>query len=191
MQRQIKSLSILIVLLFISYSGFAQLGFGIRLGGNLTGTEGSAFQSRKRIGFQAGADLAFKFHEKIAIQAEPTYHLLRLANHAHAANHPQGISGGKRVLRYINVPVLLKLNLTKGLALLAGPDLNHLLNADVHRLNNGQQAFKKRPNVGYMLGVDLGNLYFRYRNMRQYNTIIDNADAQIKQFQLGFKWTII
>lgn len=190
MSSKIKSLVALIAVLFIGQSSFAQLGLGIRVGGNLTGTDGSAFQSRKRIGFQAGADLTFKFHEKIAIQAEPTYHLLRVASHTYAPDNPQGISAGRRSLRYINVPLLLKLHLTNGFALLGGPDLNQLLNVDVHRLNNEAEAFTKRPNVGYMLGIDLGNLYFRYRNMRRYNTVIDNGDAQINQFQLGFKWSI-
>ena len=62
---------------------------------------------------------------------------------------------------------------------------------DVHRLNNGAQAFVRRPNVGYMLGIDLGNVYFRYRNMRRYNNIIENGHAQLNQFQLGLKWSII
>ncbi|MFD2966338.1 outer membrane beta-barrel protein [Sphingobacterium bambusae] len=191
MLRTIKLFAPSMLLLFISHSSFAQLGFGIRLGGNLTGTDGSAFQARKRIGFQAGADLSFKFHDKIAIQAEPTYHLLRVSNHDYSPNEAHGISGGRRALRYINVPLLLKLNLTSGLALLAGPDLNHLINVDVHRLNNGAQAFVRRPNVGYMLGIDLGNVYFRYRNMRRYNNIIENGHAQLNQFQLGLKWSII
>ncbi|MGE8241325.1 MAG: hypothetical protein ACN6PD_01355, partial [Sphingobacterium sp.] len=59
-----------------THKALAQFGMGLRAGGNLSGTNGSAFRSGKRIGFQIGGDLSYHFNKNIALQAEPVYNLM-------------------------------------------------------------------------------------------------------------------
>ncbi|WP_293943580.1 MULTISPECIES: outer membrane beta-barrel protein [unclassified Sphingobacterium] len=169
---------------------FAQFGMSIRAGGNLSSTNGSAFHSNKKIGFQIGGDLTYHFDKNIALQAEPAYNLIRIRNNDQTAQRAHGIGAGTRKLAYMSVPLYLKLNFTRTIAILGGLDFNFLLNDDRYKLNNGENAFRSRPRTGYSLGAELGGLYFRYRKFNRTNNIIDNWTADIEQYQLGFKFEL-
>lgn len=168
----------------------AQFGMGLRAGGNLSGTNGSAFRSGKRIGFQIGGDLRYHFNKNIALQAEPAYNLMRIRNNDQTAESEYGIGAGTRKLEYMSVPLYLKVNFTRTIAIMGGLDFNFLLNDDRYKLNNGANAFRSKPRTGYSLGAELGKVYFRYRKFNRTNDIIDNWTADIEQYQLGLKFEL-
>ncbi|MGE8378875.1 MAG: outer membrane beta-barrel protein [Sphingobacterium sp.] len=173
-----------------THKALAQFGMGLRAGGNLSGTNGSAFRSGKRIGFQIGGDLRYHFNKNIALQAEPVYNLMRIRNNDQTAESEYGIGAGTRKLEYMSVPLYLKVNFTRTIAIMAGLDFNFLLNDDRYKLNNGENAFRGKPRTGYSLGAELGKVYFRYRKFNRTNDIIDNWTADIEQYQLGLKFEL-
>jgi len=165
---------------------YAQMGFGLRLGGNISRADGHAFGGH-RMGYQLGGDLIFPLNSKMDIQVEPTYNLTRIRVNENTASLSGGLSKGTRSLKYLNTPVYLKINFTGKFSILGGLDLNILLNDDAYKLNDGTAAFNSRTRIGYAFGLDLGSLYFRYRQFKKNNKIVDNWDAAIDQYQLGFK----
>lgn len=173
-----------------THDALAQFGMGLRTGGNLSGTNGSAFRSGKRIGFQIGGDLRYHFNKNIALQAEPVYNLMRIRNNDQTAESEYGIGAGTRKLEYMSVPLYLKVNFTRTIAIMGGLDFNFLLNDDRYKLNNGENAFRSKPRTGYSLGAELGKVYFRYRKFNRTNDIIDNWTADIEQYQLGIKFEL-
>lgn len=173
-----------------THDALAQFGMGLRAGGNLSGTNGSAFRSGKRIGFQIGGDLRYHFNKNIALQAEPVYNLMRIRNNDQTAEREYGIGAGTRKLEYMSVPLYLKVNFTRTIAIMGGLDFNFLLNDDRYKLNNGENAFRSKPRTGYSLGAELGKVYFRYRKFNRTNDIIDNWTADIEQYQLGLKFEL-
>ncbi|MDF2478951.1 MAG: hypothetical protein K0S24_4434 [Sphingobacterium sp.] len=173
-----------------THKALAQFGMGFRAGGNLSGTNGSAFRSGKRIGFQIGGDLRYHFNKNIALQAEPVYNLMRIRNNDRTAESEYGIGAGTRKLKYMSVPLYLKVNFTRTIAIMGGLDFNFLLNDDRYKLNNGENAFRSKPRTGYSLGAELGKVYFRYRKFNRTNDIIDNWTADIEQYQLGLKFEL-
>lgn len=165
---------------------YGQMGFGLRLGGNISRASGNAFGAN-RMGHQLGGDLIFGLNSKMDIQVEPSYNLTRIRVNDNTASLSGGLSKGTRSLKYLNTPVYLKVNFTRKFSILGGLDLNMLLNDDAYKLNDGKPAFNSRTRIGYALGIDLGALYFRYRQFKKNNKIVDNWDAHIDQYQLGFK----
>lgn len=165
---------------------YGQMGFGLRVGGNISRANGNAFGAN-RMGYQLGADLIFGLNSKMDIQFEPSYNLTRIRVNDNTASLSGGLSKGTRSLKYLNTPAYLKVNFTRKFSILGGLDLNMLLNDDTYKLNDGTPAFNSRTRIGYALGIDLGALYFRYRQFKKNNKIVDNWDAHIDQYQLGFK----
>ena len=165
---------------------YGQIGFGLRVGGNISRASGNAFGAN-RMGYQLGGDLIFGLNSKMDIQVEPSYNLTRIRVNDNTASLSGGLSKGTRSLKYLNTPVYLKVNFTRKFSILGGLDLNMLLNDDAYKLNDGKPAFNSRTRIGYALGIDLGALYFRYRQFKKNNKIVDNWDAHIDQYQLGFK----
>lgn len=176
--------------LLSTHQASAQLGMSIKAGGNLSGTNGAAFRSSKRVGFQIGGDLTYHFNDNIALQAEPAYNLIRIRNNDQTAQRAYGIGAGTRKLEYMSVPLYLKVNFTRVIAIMGGLDFNFLLNDDRYKLNNGDNAFRSRPRTGYSFGAELGRVYFRYRKFNRTNNIIDNWNADIEQYQLGYKFEL-
>lgn len=182
---------IFIPILLSINSANAQVGFGLLAGGNLSRAEGEAFSSKKRIGYQAGIALSYSFTPQVALQLEPTYTAVKTRTNDDTRWISDGIAPGNQTLKYANVPLYLRLNFTKGIAVLAGPDINWLINQDDYMLNNNTPAFRDRTKFGITLGANLGALYFRYKMIRRNNNIVNNWGAQIEQFQLGLKMDII
>ena len=168
----------------------AQLGMGIRAGGNLSSGHGTAFQSGKKLGYHIGGHLTYHFNKTIALQAEPVYNLIRIRNNEQTAQRDQGIGAGTRKLEYISAPLYLKLNFTERIAIMAGLDFNFLMNDNRYKLNNGENAFRHQPRTGYSLGAEIGGLYFRYRKFNRTTNIVENWTAAIEQYQLGYKFDL-
>lgn len=168
----------------------AQVGLGVRAGGNLSSTNGTGFYSSKRIGYQLGGHVNYHFNKNLALQAEPAYNLVRIRNNETTAQREHGIGAGTRKLEYINVPLYLKISFTSTVAIMGGLDFNFLLNDDRYKLNNGANAFRSKTRTGYSLGAEIGGVYFRYRKFNRTNNIVDNWTADIEQYQLGYKFDL-
>ncbi|NGM65694.1 outer membrane beta-barrel protein [Sphingobacterium sp. SGR-19] len=183
---------ILITFLYLAvvYQGFSQVGLGIKLGGNLSGAEAPSFRSSKRLGFQVGAVVSYHFRPNMAIQTEPTFNLTRVRANSETVYETKGIGKGNKALRFFDLPVLYRLDITPRFALLGGVELNSLLNEDKYRLNNGDQAFKDGTRLGYTVGLELGKFYFRYRGFERSTNVHRSWTTAIQQYQVGLRWNI-
>ena len=115
--KLIIKIFVILFLLNLQLNAYAQFGFGLRGGGNLSGTNSSLFGSSKRIGYQFGFDLMYSFHKNLAISIEPVYNLTKFKVDDRTSSTNQGVPWGTHSLRYINVPVYLKLSITRGLSI--------------------------------------------------------------------------
>jgi hypothetical protein len=83
---------------------------------------------RHRTDFQAGLFADIPFSERVGLQPELLY--------SRQGFNLGGNSLGTVSLHYLSVPVLLKLRLTDGLSVLAGPQVSYLANARIGVLGN-------------------------------------------------------
>ncbi|TDS10970.1 outer membrane beta-barrel protein [Sphingobacterium paludis] len=188
--KQCRHLLILIFSLLYAPTLLAQIGLGIRLGGNLSNANGDGFRSAQKIGFQAGAALRVDITKLLAVQAEPSFNITRIRANDRTAMYPEGIQKGTKSLHYFNLPVLLKLKITPSFALLGGVEFSSLINDDKYRLNNGAPAFRSDVRFGHSLGVELSRFYFRYRGLKRPSDVHGNWHADIEQYQLGMKFDL-
>ena len=67
---------------------YGQMGFGLRVGGNISRASGNAFGAN-RMGYQLGGDLIFGLNSKMDIQVEPSYNLTRIRVNDNTAPFPE------------------------------------------------------------------------------------------------------
>ena len=183
---------LLLVLYFAVINGcFSQVGIGVKLGGNLSAADAVSFRSSKRIGFQLGAVASYHFRSNMAIQVEPTFNLTRLRANAETSHEPTGIGKGNKALQFFDLPILFRLDISPKFALLAGANVNSLLNEEKYLLVNQEEAFKRGVRLGYTVGVELGKFYFRYLGFDRQTNIHRSWTATIHQYQVGIKWDIL
>lgn len=183
-------LVLLLLLLIPTENVFSQIGAGIKLGGNLSHADGLSFRSTNRVGFQVGGIVSYHFRPNMAIQVEPTYNVTRVRTNSETVDQVNGITKGNKALQFFDLPVLFKLDVTSGFALLGGLEFNKLLNEDKYILNNGEMVFNKGSRLGYTFGLELGKFYFRYRNVERKTGIHRNWNTIISQYQIGLKWNL-
>ncbi|MBD1433424.1 outer membrane beta-barrel protein [Sphingobacterium sp. DN00404] len=183
---------LVLTLLFLTSlsEGFSQVGVGVKVGGNLSDADALSFRSSKRLGFQVGMAVSYHFRPNMAIQAEPTFNLTRIRANSETVHETKGIDKGNKALHFFDLPVLFRLDVTSGFALLGGVEFNSLLNADRYRLNNSDQAFKSGIRLGYTVGLELGKFYFRYRGFERSTEVHRSWTTAIQQYQVGVKWNI-
>lgn len=181
---------LLLFLLIPTKETFSQIGAGIKFGGNLSHADGLSFRSANRVGFQVGGIVSYHFKPIMAIQVEPTYNVTRIRTNSETVDQIDGIAKGNKALQFFDLPVLFKLDVTSGFALLGGLEFNKLLNEDKYLLNNGEMVFNKGSRLGYTFGLELGKFYFRYRNVERKTGIYRNWNTIISQYQIGLKWNL-
>ena len=115
-----KNASLFLVFIFISSFGFSQeVDLGIKAGANfssITDTDGLS----NKTGFLAGVFVGAKFGDKIGIQADLLY-----------SQQGAEFDVGSFDLTYVNVPVVLKYYLFKGLNIQAGPQFGFIVDDDI------------------------------------------------------------
>ncbi|TYR37591.1 PorT family protein [Sphingobacterium phlebotomi] len=183
---------LLLILLFLTIGNqsFSQIGLGVKLGGNLSGADALSFRSSKRLGFQVGAAVSYHFRPNMAIQVEPTFDVTRVRANSETVHETNGIDKGNKTLHFFDLPVLFRLDVTSGFALLGGIEFNSLLNEDKYRLNNNEYAFKEGTRLGYTVGLELGKFYFRYRGFERSTNVYRSWTTTIQQYQAGVRWDI-
>lgn len=187
---KLRIIQLFVLIFFISTKTEAQVNMGVLGGLNLSNSDGQNFRSSNRIGLQVGGFLTYHFTDHIAIQGEPSFNITRLRSKNVSSDHPNEIPKGTKSLQYFNFPVLFKLKITPGFALLAGGEFNKLLNDKDYSLVNGDPAFKSGQRLGYSLGLELGKIYFRYRGLEKFSQANNSSNAQINQYQIGMRWTL-
>src|SRR5690625_3614433 len=107
--------------LFIGFSGFSQgVDLGVKVGANFANIA-DASGLKNKSGLQAGIFGGVKFSNAVGIQADLLY----------SQQGAKGKKGGEYDLKNINVPVVLKYYLFRGLNLQAGPQFGFLVDGQI------------------------------------------------------------
>lgn len=115
-----KRFASIVFILIIGFSTQAQgLDLGIKAGANFSNiTDASNFDSKT--GFVAGIFVGIKFSDKFALQPELLY-----------SQQGAEFETGDFDLTYVNVPVIFKYYLVKGLNIQAGPQFGFVVDDDI------------------------------------------------------------
>jgi hypothetical protein len=144
-----KKISLLIVsILFFSFGAHAQgIDLGIKGGVNFSNiTDASGLSNRT--GFVFGAFAGIKFNDKLGIQGDLLY------SQQGAELDPEAID-----LNYVNIPVVLRYFIFKGLNLQAGPQFGFVIDDNVKEISNNfteAESFDLTGVVGVGYDLPLG-----------------------------------
>jgi len=143
-----KKITVLVAAILISASGFSQsIDLGIKAGVNFANISGapSGVTTKSITGFQAGVFAGLKLGEKIGIQGDLLY-----------SQQGTEFSGTKFDLTYVNVPIVLKYYVFKGLNLQGGPQFGFAVSDNIKELSGGGLETKTMDISGIVgLGYDL------------------------------------
>ncbi|MBK5214158.1 MAG: PorT family protein [Flavobacteriaceae bacterium] len=121
-----KKLIVALIAMCIGAAAFSQkLDLGVKAGVNFSQISDIDNLSNKT-GFQAGVFAGIKFGDKIGIQADVLY-----------SQQGAEFNASKFDLNYINIPVVLKVYLIKGLNLQVGPQFGFIVKDEVYQINYG------------------------------------------------------
>ena len=176
------------ILLFSFAAGSAQVQFGLKGGLNFADIRGDFSNGYdSRTGFNSGAFLELPLTKKFSLKPEVVYSLQG------ADLYVENFIDGKIELHYINIPVLAKYNIVKGLFAETGPQIGFLTSSKFKErsagwengdLNVRKTDFSWAFGLGYELPLGLG-INGRY-NLGINTTAPDkNVDQKNSVFQLG------
>ncbi|WP_109299153.1 porin family protein [Aquimarina sp. AU474] len=181
-----KIVLFLLTSIFITAVSQAQeIKFGVKGGLNLSTLSGDSPNISGRTSFHGGAVLEVKFNDKFALQPE----LLYSEQGASAENGQLVNIETKLRLNYINIPILAKYYLTKGLSVEAGPQLGILIDAGVQDTIDGvlqgeEDAKDQFKNIDFSFGFGLGyNLTQHFFTQARYNVGLSNVFEDDNNFE--------
>mgnify|MGYP000408540880 CR=1 FL=1 len=194
-----KKLSIVMFLIAAVAGANAQsLHIGGKLGANITKIDGVSFDDAYQLGYQLGAFAEIDFNKTVGIQPEVLFSQTNSQYSEEFKDIYENIlspAGGDDVkLNYLNIPLLLRINASDKLTLLAGPQFSILMNDDQDLVDNGQAAFKS-GDVNGVAGLQLNwgsfRVYGRYVFGLSDINNIDNQDTwKNNQVQMGVGITL-
>jgi opacity protein-like surface antigen len=124
-----KFLLITMVALLGMATANAQIKFGAKAGANLS-TITDDNDAKLKFGFHVGGFAEFAINDRIAIQPELLYSNQGATSSLTRTIEGIEVNGDQTInLNYINLPVLLKINLVEGLSAEVGPQVGFLLSA--------------------------------------------------------------
>lgn len=172
--------------------------FGVKGGVNFATVTGDDFDSPDmRTSFHVGAVVEFPLADMFSLQAEGVY-----SSKGFKSDIDGGIIGGdgdiEYQLDYIDVPVLAKIYLTKGLSIEAGPQFSFLVNEEIDSdATDDGGDFETDEAKDFDFGIaggltfqtDMG-LFATGRYVYGMTDIIEDADVHNSVFQisLGYKF---
>lgn len=172
--------------------------FGIKGGVNFATVTGDDFDSPDmRTSFHVGAVAEFPLADMFSLQAEGVY-----SSKGFKSNIDGGIIGGdgdiEYQLDYIDVPVLAKIYVTKGLSFEVGPQFSFLVNEEIDSdptddpgdlETNEAENFDFGVAGGLTFQTDMG-LFATGRYTYGMTEIIEDSDAHNSVFQvsIGYKF---
>jgi hypothetical protein len=137
-----KKLILVAIAIFIGTMSFSQeLDLGVKAGVNFSQISDIDNLSSKT-GFQAGVFAGIKFTDKIGIQADVLY-----------SQQGAEFDAGKFDLNYVNIPIVAKIYIIKGLNLQAGPQFGFIVKDEVYQPGNGGGLFKEDAEKSDISGV--------------------------------------
>lgn len=139
-----KKLIVVVIALFIGTTAFSQeIDLGIKAGANFSKISDIEYLSQ-RTGFQAGVFAGIKFNDNVGVQADILYS---------QQGGESEFDATKFDLNYVNVPIVLKIYLIKGLNLQVGPQFGFIVKDEVYRPGNGGGSFKMNTEKSDISGV--------------------------------------
>ncbi len=194
-----NKLSVIVFLILAGAGVNAQsLHVGGKLGANITKIDGVSFDDAYQLGYQLGAFAEIDFNETVGIQPEVLFSQTNSQYSEEFKDIYENIlspAGGDDVkLNYLNIPLLLRINASEKLTLLAGPQFSILMNDEQDLVDNGQTAFKSGDLNG-VAGLQLNwgsfRVYGRYVFGLSDINNIDNQDTwKNNQVQMGVGITL-
>lgn len=144
-----KVFAILVTLFFINCC-YAQVRFGLKVGGNLANVDGFD-QSKMKIGINAGPALQINLAKMFFLQSELLYSIKGARAEATQSN-----SDTKLSLNYINLPILFGYR-AQNFAIKLGPEIGRLLSAKSKM--DGSTIDYSEFYKDFDFGADLGVAY--------------------------------
>ncbi len=178
----------LTAVLLISAASYAQ-GFrlGIKGGTNLTKLSGQSFDNGFKSGYQLGGFMEIDFSKSIGIQPEVLFNETSGRTATTLGSAFTTVQDVK--LNYLSIPVLLRLNATKMLTFVVGPQYSILINPHETTLQNGQDAFKSGDFAavgGLQINLSAFRIYGRYViGLNNINDVANQDSWKSQQIQLG------
>jgi opacity protein-like surface antigen len=167
------------------------ISFGVKGGVNFATITGDDFDSpNSRTSFHVGALAEFPMTDKFSIQAEALY------SGQGFQTDVEGLDGNDHLeyqLDYLNIPVLAKIYVTKGLSVEAGPQFGFKVNEEFDADpgddagdtdSDRAESFDFGIAGGLSFQTDMG-LFATGRYTYGLTDVIDNVDAKNSVFQIG------
>lgn len=185
-----------VMLLSISTVSVAQVKFGVKAGVNFANVSGDDMDDMdSRIAPLFGGFANIGLTDKLAFQPELLYSM----KGAKESGSMDGMDYDATVkLSYIDVPLMLKYNISGGLNIQAGPQLGLLMSADYEMEAGGESESMdikdelKGMDLGFNLGAgyDFGSLGVDVRYNLGLSNIADSDDGDIKNnaIQIGVSY---
>lgn len=155
-----KNLIAAVIILFFGNTAISQeIDLGVKAGVNFA-TITDIDNLSSKTGFQAGVFVGIKFNDRIGVQADILY-----------SQQGAKVDVAKFDLNYVNVPVVLKVYLFKGLNIQAGPQFGFIIKDEVYQIDNGGGPGKidaEKSDVSGVVGAGL-DLPFGIRVDARYN----------------------
>jgi hypothetical protein len=170
-----KYLCCFFAFIFLSTVAFSQgLHIGAKGGTDIQKIDGNNFNSKFAFGYHFGGFVQFKLSSTFAIQPELYYSEVNFDTANNFSQTYQSIDISKIKFGYLNLPILLNINLSKKFALQAGPRFGILSKSNLSVKDQAKDAIKS-GDIAMVGGVQikLSSLYVYGRYQVGLNNIND------------------
>lgn len=176
-----KKLLVAVIALFMGTTAFSQgIDLGVKVGANFATLSGAVDGLSNKTGFHAGAFAGVKF-TNVGIQADLLY-----------SQQGAKFDGGEFDLSYVNVPVVVKYYIFKGLNLQVGPQFGFVVDDNMKKVLGEiakAESFDLSGVVG--AGYDLLGLRFDARYNFGLTDVVDGAKSKNNVFSLALGYSFL
>jgi hypothetical protein len=147
-----KKLLVILLLLFINYSGYSQVNFGAKSGINIATTKGLIEFPKNRLGWYGGGFAIIPLYKKFFLQPELLY--------SSKGNGEKKYTALRAVFNfnYLSIPILLGYNIDHKTSLVFGPEFGYL--TSVHMVYedgdniNVSKTYSPKIDAGFDVGLN-------------------------------------
>jgi hypothetical protein len=179
----LKKLTVLLFAIFFSATGFSQgIDLGIKAGANFATLSDAGNGPSSKTGFQAGVFAGLKLGKKLGIQADLLY-----------SQQGADFNLEEFDITYVNIPVVLKYYVFRGLNIQAGPQFGFVVDDNIEEVTSGLLEAETTDVSGVIgLGYDLP---FGLRVDGRYNfgltEVIKGVDGKNSVFTLALGFSFL
>ncbi|MCO6496718.1 MAG: PorT family protein [Chitinophagaceae bacterium] len=165
--------------------------FGIKGGANMGKIDGQSFKNEFKLGYQVGVFSTIGLGNKVALQPEVLFNQINVdTSHNFSDIYNDFSSNVKGIqLKEILIPLMLNINLTKNLALQAGPQFSVVIDQNKSLLENGKDAFRSGNFAiagGLQASLSKFRIYGRFTGgMTNLDNVGNNDSWKVQNIQLG------